>query len=73
MNNRQQQPSGLKCPVCGGFIPISMQQLLTEERFTCPQCSLEIRLNKTDSRQALNALQKVKDAEDSVKKASVFR
>ncbi len=73
MSNQQQHPSGFKCPVCSGFIPISMHQLLTEEKFICPQCILEIRLNKGDSQKALDALQKVKDAEDNVKKASVFR
>ncbi len=73
MNSKQQKPSGFNCPVCGGFIPVSIQQLLTEEKFTCPQCVLEIRLNKDDSQKALNALQKVQDAEDDVKKASAFR
>lgn len=72
-NQPQQRPSGFKCPVCGGFIPVSIQQLLSVERFVCPQCFLEIRLNKGESQKALDALEKVKVAEDGVKKASVFR
>jgi transcription elongation factor Elf1 len=71
-SQHQQQPSGFKCPVCGGFIPVSIQQLLTNETFFCPVCGLEIRLNRNDSQNALNALQKVHNAEENVKKASVF-
>jgi transcription elongation factor Elf1 len=71
-NQKQQQASGFKCPVCGGFIPVSIQQLLTMQKFVCPACALEIRLNKEDSQTALNALQKVHDAERNVRKASVF-
>jgi transcription elongation factor Elf1 len=77
MNNRnhqsQQRPSGFNCPVCTGFIPVSIQQLLSVERFVCPQCLLEIKLNKGESQKALDALAKVKSAEDGVKQASVFR
>ncbi|MDR2814510.1 MAG: hypothetical protein LBB79_07665 [Prevotellaceae bacterium] len=71
-NQKHQQPSGFKCPVCGGFIPVSIKQLLTEEQFVCPQCALNIRLNKASSQKALSALQKVQEAEEKVKKASVF-
>jgi transcription elongation factor Elf1 len=67
-----QRPSGFNCPICRGFIPVSIQQLLRDERFVCPTCFLEIRLNRANSQNALNALQKVQDAEEKVKKASVF-
>ncbi|MDR0711525.1 MAG: hypothetical protein LBF67_04160 [Prevotellaceae bacterium] len=72
MNIQQQQPSGFQCPACGGFIPISIQQLLTTEHFTCPQCAIEFRLNKASSHKALNALRKVHEAEVAVKQAAVF-
>jgi transcription elongation factor Elf1 len=72
-NQSQQRPSGFNCPVCQGFIPVSIQLILSTERFVCPQCFLEIKLNRGESKKALDALEKVKDAEDGVKKASVFR
>ncbi|MDR2383673.1 MAG: hypothetical protein LBD76_07325 [Prevotellaceae bacterium] len=68
----QQRPSGFACPVCKGFIPVSIQQLLTAEKFVCPACLLEIRLNRENSQTALDALQQVQDAENTVKKAAVF-
>lgn len=71
-NQKQQQSSGFNCPVCNGFIPVSIQRLLATEKFVCPHCSLEIRLNKERSQEALNALQKVQKAEQNVRKASVF-
>ena len=72
-NQSQQRPSGFNCPVCGGFIPVSIQQLLSVERFVCTQCFLEIKLNRGESQKAIDALEKVKAAEDGVKKAAVFR
>ncbi|MDR1370675.1 MAG: hypothetical protein LBJ72_11225 [Dysgonamonadaceae bacterium] len=72
MNDQTQRPSGFNCPVCAGFIPVSMQQLLVMERFICPHCTLEIRLNRADSQKAIDALQKVQEAEKAVSRASVF-
>jgi transcription elongation factor Elf1 len=72
-NDQGQQPSGFKCPVCFGFIPVSVQQLLTSERFVCPHCAMEFRLNRSRSHKAIDALTKVKDAESGVERASVFR
>jgi transcription elongation factor Elf1 len=71
--HQQQRPSGFNCPVCNGFIPVSMQQLLMEERLVCPQCSLEIKLNSEKSKKALDALEKAKSAKDGVKSASDFK
>jgi len=70
-NQKQQRSSGFNCPVCNGFIPVSIQQLQSTDRFVCPSCSLEIRLNKGESKKALEALQKTQ-AEETVKRASVF-
>lgn len=70
--DNRQRPTGFNCPVCKGFIPIAMTQLLNAEDITCPHCRLEIRINKEGSRKAIDALGKVHEAEDQVRKASVF-
>jgi hypothetical protein len=72
MYQKTQRPSGFSCPVCDGFIPVSIGQLLAVEKFVCPHCRLVIRLNRANSRLALDALEKVREAESAVKKASVF-
>ena len=69
---KRQQPSGFNCPVCKGFIPVSVQQLIITANLICPQCALEIRINKNESQKAIDALEKVHAAEKSVKEASVF-
>lgn len=70
--NNQQQPTGFNCPVCSGFVPVSMLQLLNAENILCPNCGLEIRINEEGSKRAIDALNKVHEAEINVKKASVF-
>lgn len=72
MTTQTQQPSGFACPVCSGFVPVSVQLLLATEKFICPHCALEIRLNKASSQKALDALKKVQEAEKAVRQASVF-
>ena len=39
------RPSGMPCPQCKGFIPVSMQQVMTEHVIECPHCGLRLRIN----------------------------
>lgn len=71
--NNQQRVSGFYCPVCKGFIPVSIIQLINSAELICPQCTLAIRINPEDSKDAVEALKKVQRAENQVKEASVFR
>ena len=68
----QQRISGMPCPECNGFIPISMYQLLALNPIFCPSCGLKLEINKTASERALDALKKVEEAEKEVKKRSKF-
>lgn len=73
--NNTQRPAGFFCPneTCGGFIPVSLVELLNAQSFVCPQCSLELRLNTEGSQKAFEILNKVQQAEKRVQDASVFR
>jgi len=68
----QQRISGMPCPECNGFIPISMYQLLSLNSIFCPNCGLRLEINKTASSKALDALKKVDAAEKEVKARSKF-
>jgi len=39
------RPTGMPCPQCGGFIPTSMEQIMTEHVIECPHCGLRLRIN----------------------------
>lgn len=39
------RPSGMPCPECKGFIPVTMQQIMTEHVIECPHCGLRLRIN----------------------------
>lgn len=68
-----QRVSGMNCPVCQMFIPISIPQLLYEGGIMCPHCGLMMTINKSQSKQALDALKKVEDATKKVKESQTFK
>jgi transcription elongation factor Elf1 len=68
-----QRPSGFECPVCKGFIPVSITDLIQQKTLTCPICSLQLDINRHASQKAIDALEKVQQAQENVDKASVFR
>lgn len=60
----QQERHGLHCPECNGFIPLTMDRLLSRQPLYCMDCGLKIEINIEKSAAALEALQKVKNAID---------
>ncbi len=69
----QQQVSGMNCPDCEGFIPVSIHQLLFEGGISCPHCGLKMTINRQQSKAAIDALSKVNDAMLKVKATEKFR
>lgn len=65
--------SGMKCPVCKGFIPISVHQLLFDGGISCPHCGLSLTINRMQSKQALDALRKLEEATSNLRKAEHFK
>lgn len=72
-NSRHMQASGMTCPVCKGFIPVSIQQLLYENGISCPQCGQSYIINRMKSRQALDALRKVDAAARNLREKEHFK
>jgi transcription elongation factor Elf1 len=68
-----QRPSGFECPVCKGFIPVSITDLIQNKTLVCPICALQLEINQAASQKAVDALEKVQQAQENVNKASVFR
>lgn len=73
MAQNTQRPSGFECPVCKGFIPVSVKELIIDRSLVCPICGLQLSINKSASQKAIDALDKVQKAQDNVERASVFR
>lgn len=38
--------TGLTCPQCSGFIPLSIEQLLKSGSIICPHCNLHLTINR---------------------------
>jgi hypothetical protein len=60
-NGGGQAPPGLSCPQCGLHIRFSIESLLTSPAVTCSHCGLELTVDRSESRPALDALQRLYD------------
>ena len=43
----QERETGIPCPVCGKFIPLSIQTLLTSPDVVCPHCHTKLVIPNT--------------------------
>lgn len=66
--NPQQRISGMPCPNCQNFIPISMHQLMSMNSIFCPACGLKLDINKNSSEKAREALRKLEEAKKEIRK-----
>lgn len=52
--------SGMSCPQCGGYIPLSLEELLTGRSITCPHCNLHLTINRKVADKAREVPEKCK-------------
>ncbi len=71
-NQVQQRNPGMPCPECGFFIEMSIMSLLAQAEFTCPGCLLALKMDRAESRPALELLQKVNTQMHSLEKHKRF-
>lgn len=72
-NQPNQQQPGMKCPQCGHFIPTTITELLTARALRCPHCRLELTINRAESKQAMDILKNVDNAQKNLQQASKFQ
>ena len=72
ITRQQMRPSGMPCPQCGGFIPVSMQQIIADSSILCPHCGLRLNINQQESRPAIEALKKFQQAQMDFDKRSKY-
>ena len=72
VTQQAQRPSGMLCPQCGGFIPVSMQQIIADSSILCPHCGLRLYINQQESRPAIDALKKFQQAQRDFDKRSKY-
>ncbi len=68
-----QRPAGFNCPNCSFFIEVSVHSLLYASGHTCPGCHTEFTMNRSESREALELVQKLQVAMENVQKSKEFR
>lgn len=73
MNNQSNiGQGGVQCPQCKTKIPTSMQELVSAAKLVCPRCALELIIDRAASQRAIEAMNKVLDAQQNLDKASHF-
>ena len=72
VTQQAQRSSGMPCPQCGGFIPVSMQQIIADSSILCPHCGLRLNINQQESRPAIDALKKFQQAQRDFDKRSKY-
>ena len=70
VTQQAQRPSGMPCPQCGGFIPVSMQQIITDPAILCPHCGLRLNINHQESQPAIEALKKFQQVQNDFDRRS---
>ncbi len=45
--------AGITCPVCGGFIPASQDEIFTAGSIHCSNCGNDITINQQESKPAM--------------------
>lgn len=68
-----QRGSGMNCPKCMKFIPLSIFQLLYEGGVTCPHCGLTMTIDKLQSSPALEAFKKLEEATKKLRETKSFK
>ena len=64
---------GMYCPVCNGFIPVKPEQLMSRDEILCPDCGYSILPHGGQSAAALEALRKVEEAIENLRKTGNFK
>ena len=65
-NADDENGSGFKCPGCGVRIKITIYDIIKGDAIVCKECGLIIPIEKTNSHNAIDALRKVKEAQENV-------
>lgn len=60
-DNEGKRVSGMPCPVCHGWIPISMYQIMSSSSIFCPCCGMKLDINKQASSKALEILRQLQE------------
>lgn len=68
-----QRPAGFNCPNCQFFIEVSVHSLLYATGHTCPGCHTQFTMNRGESKEALELVQKLHVAMENVQKSKEFK
>ena len=66
-NTDSEEGPGFKCPNCGKWITVTIYDILSSDSVTCTNCSYVFAIERSKSGKAIEALRKVKEAQEKLK------
>lgn len=60
-DNDGKKTSGMPCPLCRAFIPITMYQIMSGSAVFCPACGLRLDIDKAKSEKAIEILKRLQE------------
>ena len=67
-NTDDEKGPGFKCPNCGEWITVTIYDILSSDSITCTNCTNVLPIDKSKSNSAIDALRKVKKAQEKLEK-----
>ena len=71
-NPVEEKKSGFNCPECNFYVEVTLKSLLFEQSQTCPSCLTKFTMDRQESRQALDLMQKLNTVIDNLESAKDF-
>ncbi len=72
MNGQQEKTPGFNCPNCDFFIEVSLKSLLFDSGQDCPGCLTGFKMDRQESKKALELMQKLNTVVDNLESAKDF-
>jgi uncharacterized paraquat-inducible protein A len=72
-DKKNPKPAGFQCPKCQFFIEVSIQSLLFEAGHQCPRCATLFSMDRGQSTEALQLIQKLHVAMKNLDSVKEFK
>lgn len=72
-NSNNQKPPGFNCPKCNFFVEVSLKSLLFDMNQSCPGCLTSFTMDREQSKQALELMQKLNTVIDNIESVKDFK
>lgn len=67
-----QENPGFQCPHCQNLVEVTLKSLLFAKNMSCPHCHTSFEMNRQESKQAIDLMQKLNTVIDNIESVKDF-